>query len=221
MTIEQAQAMKDSGRYGMQGGLLSASEMVELYRFIKGTVYYPNTPEQGRASGRALFPVNTLSILEVGHYMGLSTAVMAKAVNDNSELYRDDYRIIVSIDAHIPDAWVKDSNEETYMSNMKDDHVHGTVQSLTMDSRAIRTIAGFDAVFYDGDHADEQWRFTQVVHQSPNVTLFIFDDRDFPVPAKCCEFLRANGWTDRSPELKRLNGDKTNPQTMTLGVFTR
>lgn len=205
MTPAQAQALKDSGKYGMQGGLLSVAEMVKLYDLCSGRNFIaPN-----------LYPY---AVLEVGHYMGLSTAVLATIEN------RDRNFKVVSIDAHIEDAWVKDSNEETYVANMKSDHADGTIQSITMDSRAVRSIYGFDTVFYDGDHAVEQLRFIRfmkVVHESPNVRLFIFDDRDFPVPVQCCDFLRANGWRDISPPLLRLNGDKTNPETMTLGVFVR
>lgn len=201
MTIAQAQALKDSGRYGMQGGLLSVAEMVKLWEVLVDYEY------------RFHYPAYT--VLEVGHYMGLSTAVLATIDS------RDRNFKVVSIDAHIPDAWVKDSSEETYAANMISDHADGTIQSITMDSRAVRSIYGFDTVFYDGDHGDEQMRFTKVVHNSSNVRLFIFDDRDFPVPVQCCDFLRANGWRDISPPLLRLNGDKTNPGTMTLGVFVR
>lgn len=194
MTAVQAQALKDSGAFGMQGGLLSALEMVKLAYFVDEYA---------------------INILEVGHYMGLSTHVLAGCIKSDYDMR------LVSIDAHIPDAWVKDSSEETYAKNMEYWHSIGQLQSITMDSRAVRSIYGFDTVFYDGDHADEQLRFTKVVHESPNVRLFIFDDRDFPVPVQCCDFLRANGWRDISPPLNRAKGDKTNPETMTLGVFVR
>lgn len=189
MTLEEAKAIKAEGRWGMQGGLLSASEMVELYRLIKE---------------------HSFNVLEVGHYMGLSTHVIQKTLIN-----------VVTIDAYIVDDWVKDSHEATYAENLKKEHERGLVQSLTMNSNAITSIYGFDTVFYDGDHADEQLRFTKVVNNSPNVDLFIFDDRDFPFPALCCEYLKNHGWQDVSPALARLSGDKMNDATMTLGVFRR
>jgi hypothetical protein len=79
----------------------------------------------------------------------------------------------------------------------------------------------FDFVFYDGDHGEEQERFTVAVIESPRVRTLVFDDRDFPVPTRCCEILRAAGWRDESPECVRVPGDKQGAETMTLGVFRR
>lgn len=195
MTIEQAIRMKDDPKWGLQNGLLSASEMVHLCRTVNDYTYR-------RSRG--------LSILEVGHYMGLSTNVILYGVKGDDQL--------LSIDAHIADGWVPKSDPGQYFSNM---YRRKGLSTLIMDSRGVQRLEGFDVVFYDGDHADEQRRWTEMVIASETVDLFIFDDRDFDVPTVCCQMLRDAGWKDQSPDLRRLPNDKRDPQTMTLGVFRR
>jgi len=186
--------VKSMGCWGMQNGLMSEVEIEHLAALI----------EHHRGPRR---------VLEVGHYYGLSTYVIANALGPNGTL--------LSIDAHIKDAWVKDSNEGGYFANIRKHFTPCQVQTIIMDSRAVKTLDGFDVVFYDGDHAEEQERFTRLVMASETVDLFIFDDRDFPVPERCCDILRDAGWRDCSPNLWRGGGDKMHAGTMTLGVFKR
>ena len=190
------QAIKNMGCWGAQDGLLSAGEIESLYIAVSFG--------------------NVCSALEIGHYCGLSTFVISAALDT-----RDNEWSLTSIDAHCVDAWVKDSDYTKYLENKKAHFYYYQIHSLVMRSEAITNIDGFDFVFYDGDHADEQMRFTKLVHDSPDVRLFIFDDRDFDVPAKCCEYLIANGWKDESPPLYRGEDDKRDPKTMTLGIFRR
>jgi len=196
-TGEQIKAM---GCWGAQDGLLSASEIEHLAKVVRTSWPQPRSGERYR-------------VLEVGHYYGLSTYVLANAIQPRGSL--------VSIDAHIQDHWVKDSNENGYFENIHRLLDPYDVQTLIMNSEAIKTIDGFDIVFYDGDHAEEQRRFTEVVMMSKTCKLFIFDDRDFPIPADCCDMLRKAGWKDESLPVVRGRVDKMSPETMTLGVFRR
>lgn len=193
MTIEQAIKLKTDPKWGLQNGLLSASEMVHLHREL------------------SCVP-NRRNVLEVGHYMGLSTCVIWGALEDGDTF--------LSIDAHIADAWVPKSDPEQYFRNIAG-RMYPGITTLIMDSRSVQRLDGFNVVFYDGDHSEEQRRWTQMVIDSGTVETFIFDDRDFPVPVECCQMLRNAGWQDHSPGLERLPNDKMNPGTMTLGVFWR
>lgn len=181
--------------WGAQGGLLSERECRALYEIFHD------------AHRRVL----EVGVLEVGHYLGLSTCVLADAL---------EWTPLLTIDSHEGDTRVPAVPFEKFWANMElcgADHCI----PLVMRSESIKAPLPFDAVFYDGDHEEEQMRFTQVVHESPNVRLFVFDDRDFPVPAKCCEFLRELGWLDHSEPIYRGPYDKATSETMTLGVFRR
>lgn len=147
-------------------------------------------------------------ILEVGHYYGLSTTVL-KGPN----------RVVVTVDHHAGDNWVPEpAGVAKFLSNMGGCEF---VAPLFMNSRYLVAPLHYTMVFYDGDHGDEQMRFTVEVIRSDRVQLFVFDDRDFPVPSLCCEYLRSRGWKDESPPLHRGPQDKASEDTMTLGVFRR
>lgn len=151
-------------------------------------------------------------VLEVGHYYGLSTRVLSDAIDN-------ELGTLITIDSH--EGSPEDNVDAPSFELFHQQTSAGNVIPLVMRSEALQAPLQFDAVFYDGDHEEEQARFTRVVHDSPRVKLFVFDDRDFPVPESACEALRAAGWTDESPPLYRGQGDKTDPKTMTLGVFRR
>jgi hypothetical protein len=186
--------------WGGQGGLLSVDELDLLMRLVEG-----------------FLPGEAISVLEVGHYYGLSTCGLVHALQSCGGAWR-----LVSVDAHIDDKWIGYAAPiERFNENRKRYFDDPRLSGVFVRSEALVAPLPYDVVFYDGDHAAEQVRFTQAVIDSPAVSLFVFDDRDFPDPARCCEMLRAAGWADESPELARLIGDKTNPETMTLGVFRR
>ncbi len=145
-------------------------------------------------------------------FLELSTRVIGGTLG-----WYSDWATFVSVDNHKGDSRVPvPAGVEKFLGN-----AGAYCTPLFIDSQALVAPLMFEFVFYDGDHEAEQMRFTQAVHESPMVELFVFDDRDFPVPAECCEWLRAKGWRDMSPPCQRLHGDKENEQTMTLGVFTR
>lgn len=199
--------------WGPQGGLLSLAECKLLSQLIE---------QEGRCNTN---PTAELFILEVGHFWGLSTAVISHAWPFSS-LH------IHTVDSHEADNMVPASDEAIFRENMR---VFASQwpslkieiarsQDAFPDADAIA--AGTpDIIFYDGDHREEQERFTRLVIEAKEThgwpSLFIFDDRDFEVPARCCELLREAGWSDESPPWRRLSGDKRNAETMTLGVFRK
>jgi len=193
------QTIKDMGCWGSQDGLLSPAEVEHLMSVVAS--------EPGRH----------VSILEVGHYYGLSTYAICEAMRHNA------YRTwsLLTVDAHIADRWVPETDPSVYFGNKSAHFNHPQVQTIIADSRGIVRLDGFDVVFYDGDHAEEQERFTRLVIDTPSVRTFVFDDRDFDVPRACEGLLRAAGWADDSPPMQRLGSDKLNPHTMTLGVWRR
>ncbi len=192
--------------WGHQDGLLSESELEMLMQLV-GTEPRP------------------LAVLEVGHFMGLSTCGLVHALWDYGRLHTkpagyDDWTL-TTVDAHIADAWVPETPPDIFLDNM-DRHFFDP--RLTVQFGLSQTLIAplpFDFIFYDGDHADEQERFTLAVLESPRVRTLVFDDRDFPVPTRCCEILRKAGWVDESPPVLRAPGDKAGRETMTLGVFRR
>ena len=156
------------------------------------------------------------NVLEVGHYYGLSTCAMVLALQSSGHEWK-----LTTVDAHIPDAWVGRiapiaSFEANRLAHFDDDRV-----TAVFDRSENITSIDADFVFYDGDHGEEQLRFTRLVMESPSVKRFLFDDRDFTWPKQCCEELRAAGWKDLSPELLRQGGDKTIANTQTIGWFER
>lgn len=197
--------LKGIGCWGSQNGLLSSGEVQKLYEVVHD--YARKTKV---AHG-----------LEVGHYYGLSTCALVRAL-ESAELNNPMVEwSLLSIDAHCSDPWVPASDPSVYFTNRDRHFYNPRLQTLIARSEGIVRIDGFDWVFYDGDHGDEQARWTELVIASPRVELFVFDDRDFGVPFRCAERLRAAGWIDESPELVRTGEDKSGASAMTLGIFRR
>jgi len=192
------QVVKDYGVWGGQDGLLSVGEIERLYT----TLYDLD---------------RNIQLLEVGHYCGLSTYVMHKALTQG---LCSSWRI-TTIDAHIVDPWVKDSDAGIYFANRKRFFPSKNIQTIIMNSEAVQCLDGFNVVFYDGDHGMEQYRWTKMVNDSPDVGMFIFDDADFEVPAMCCQYLEESGWLTDRKTYTRGHGDKRNPATDTLAVWWR
>lgn len=158
-----------------------------------------------------------LRVLEIGHYYGLSTCGLVHAMRRRGGTWS-----LVTVDSHEADGHVLNpagigqfiENRDMHFRDRRLHTVHGRSQMFVAPIR-------YDFVFYDGDHAGEQARFTEEVIKSQEVKTFVFDDADFPVPMECSKMLVSAGWVDRSPVRRRVQGDKSNAQTMTLGVFQR
>lgn len=188
--------IRSLSNWGEQGGLLSTSEIDTLMRAVSAA--------------------DVRSVLEVGHYYGLSTCAIVRALQERGGDWK-----FTTVDAHVPDSWVgRPAPISAFEANRI---VHFDDPRLTAVFGMSQEITAIDAdfVFYDGDHGEEQLRFTRVVIASPSIRRFLFDDRDFNWPVICCEELRAAGWIDKSPELIRQGGDKAHAGTQTLGWFER
>lgn len=188
--------------WGSQGGLLSESELALLMKLIKDEAWPGDR------------------ILEVGHFYGLSTCGILEALSEVGQ----PKVWLTTVDNHKADGSVGDSDAQCFLHNlhtyMRDDE-HVELEIFLVDSQSIVRPIPHNIVFYDGDHREEQERFTRLVLESPNVRVFIFDDGDYAVPARCCELLKEAGWKDESPTLWRGPEDKRTPDTMTLKVFRR
>lgn len=190
--------LKALGCWGAQDGLLSASELDLLMSHVR--IYRPRR------------------LLEIGHYYGLSTAAIALA---RAEEGAQDWSFL-TVDSHEPDPWVPEPAPlVAFLRNRAAWFGECPVEVLVRRSQELVAPLEFDWIFYDGDHGAEQERFTREVLASPEVRWFLFDDRDFPVPARCEELLADAGWRAHSLPLERLPGDKRATRTMTLAVWER
>lgn len=182
--------------WGAQHGLLSIAELELLMVAVSSAPFR--------------------EVLEVGHYFGLSTCAIVHALQECGGEWS-----MTTVDAHIPDAWVGlPAAVEAFQAN-RTAHFDSPNLRVVIDRSQTITGTRADFVFYDGDHADEQLRFTEVIMASPSVRTFLFDDRDFPIPRLCSDRLIQAGWRDASPPSVRLPGDKLNPETQTLAWFSR
>jgi hypothetical protein len=213
--VEQVNAhqIKSLGAiWGHQDGLLSELELERLMNLAATALVCKTT-------------WGALDVLEVGHFMGLSTCGLVHSLRRASDHLADAGAMsawhLTTVDAHIADAWVPETPPDIFLTNMADHFADPRVTVRFEMSQTLVAPLPFDFVFYDGDHGEEQERFTVAVIESPRVRTLVFDDRDFPVPTRCCEILRAAGWRDESPECVRVPGDKQGAETMTLGVFRR
>jgi len=156
--------------------------------------------------------------LEVGHYLGLSTAVLLSSLPDGCEL--------VTIDHHQGDQWSGGTSFATFLDNV-DPLIGGrTFSALNADMRqAIPALTGeFDFVFYDADHTAtavaDFWDLAAPL-LADRCTL-VFDDADWAEQSTLRGLAKASGFvvvTGR--EFVRGGGDKDNPETYTLEVMRR
>ena len=203
MTMRELRA---AANWGCQGGLLSVAEMEALHAAVLNAERHPAREESDRP----------FKVLEVGHYHGLSTAVIHAALVARKSPW--EFR---TIDHHRGDKWVPAGDSRQYFERNLSTYFPGVV----FDDRDSGLLNAADAraelVFYDGDHAAEQLRWTAMVHNS-GCRTFILDDLDWPSGRACRTFLEGFGWKLTTPEpVRDTAGDKATEWTMTLGVFTR
>jgi hypothetical protein len=196
-----AEAIKSLGAaWGCQGGLLSVKELALLMKLVQN--YRPE---------------ERISVLEVGHYFGLSTCGLVHALREREQWH------LTTVDSHEADPWVPTpAPPHAFEANRARWFDDPNLQCEFIRSQAIIDPPEVDVVFYDGDHREEQVRVLELVRSTKRVGLVVFDDRDFAFPAQCVEKFRGDPlWIDESPEVVRALGDKASPETMTLGVFRR
>lgn len=184
---------REAGDWGAQGGLLSQRECETLFGLV--CLAKPDL------------------VLEVGHYCGLSTHVIADALRTLGDGH------LTTIDSYEPDKWVAESGKERFQKNAAAGLFHevGVLEVRSQDYDP----GNYDFVFYDGDHGDEQLAFTRKVVLGRHCRVMVFDDADFPVPEQCCKYLAESGWYQLPLHPHRGPYDKQSPETMTLAAFVR
>jgi predicted O-methyltransferase YrrM len=156
--------------------------------------------------------------LEVGHYLGLSTAVLLTSLPTDCEL--------VTIDHHQGDAWSGGTSFDTFMQNVEPYVGDRWFDAINGDMRAaLPTLGGtFGFVFYDADHTAEAvaefWRLAAGLLDD-RCTL-VFDDADWVEQSTLRTLAEADGFVVVTDvEFYRPSGDKHDPLTYTLEVMRR
>ena len=156
--------------------------------------------------------------LEVGHYLGLSTAVLLSSLPKSVEL--------VTIDHHQGDQWCPDTEFDTFTKNVAP--FVGDRAFTAMNEDMVTALPKLDGTygfcFYDADHTAaavaEFWRAAADLLDQ-DCTL-VFDDADWAEQSTLRGLAEADGFvvvTDR--EFYRPSGDKHDPETYTLEVMRR
>jgi predicted O-methyltransferase YrrM len=160
----------------------------------------------------------TTSALEVGHYYGLSTAVLLGALPPGCEL--------VTIDHHRGDPWAGAVPASAFEQNV--DPFVGDRRFRSINADMLDVIPdlteSFGFVFYDADHrADAVAAFWAAVRDKlDRHCILVFDDADWEEQSTLRTLAEADGFvvvTDRP--FHRGGDDKHDPLTYTLEVMHR
>lgn len=178
----------------------------------------PLSVRECEALARHAADTDAARVLEVGHYLGLSTAILLDSLPPACEL--------VTIDHHRGDEWCPSTSADDFLANV-DPHVGGRAFTFVNDDMlaALPALDGrFGFVFYDADHTAEAvadfWSLV-VDLLEPDCTL-IFDDADWADQSTLIGLAESVGFVSvRSEPFVRGDGDKHDPQTYTLEVMRR
>lgn len=158
--------------------------------------------------------------LEVGHWQGLSTAVLLDNLPERCDLY--------TVDHHKGDEWIEAYPAEDFQRNVGPHIGHRIFKFLNEDM--IDALVSrdwpepFDFVFYDADH-----HYREVVcfwlavrpRLAAHCTL-VFDDADWEDQSVLRYLAEHDGFERRTVgEFWRGDGDKQHDQTYTLEVMVR
>jgi predicted O-methyltransferase YrrM len=158
------------------------------------------------------------SALEVGHYLGLSTAVLLSSLPADVHL--------VTIDHHQGDQWCGETSFDEFGSNVAPYVGDRKFTALNEDMRsALPAMLGrFGFCFYDADHTAaavaDFWDLAAGLLDE-SCTL-VFDDADWVEQSTLRGLAEADGFrvvTDTP--FYRSDGDKHDPKTYTLEVMRR
>lgn len=158
--------------------------------------------------------------LEVGHWQGLSTAILLDNLPEGCEL--------TTIDHHQGDNWIEAYPEALFVENIKPHIGHRVIHCITEDM--IDALVSrdwpepFDFVFYDADHEYKAVvRFWLAVRGllDEECTL-VFDDADWKDQSVLRYLAEHDGFERRTVgEFWRGDGDKQHDSTYTLEVMVR
>lgn len=185
---------------------------------LKGTVPGPLSVRECDVLAERAAATTARRALEVGHYLGLSTAVLLDALPAACEL--------VTIDHHEGDEWCPPTSADEFRANVEP-YVGGrTFTFVNADMcDALPALDGrFGFVFYDADHTAEAvaefWELA-VDLLEPSCTL-IFDDADWEDQSTLIGIAESAGFVSvRSEPFVRSDADKADPQTYTLEIMER
>jgi len=155
---------------------------------------------------------------EVGHYLGLSTAVLLDSLPPGCEL--------VTIDHHRGDEWCPATSADEFLANV-DPFIWDRLFVFVNDDMraALPTVGGgFGFVFYDADHTASAvaafWDHAAGL-LAERCTL-VFDDADWAEQSTLRGLAEADGFmVVTSDPFYRGDGDKHDPETYTLEVMER
>lgn len=182
--------------WGAQGGLLSVLECSALYLAV--AQYRPH------------------QVLEVGHFLGLSTAVLMKALVSQGR------GALITVDHHKGDAWVPHSPEAPFLQNREKLFPEAVYLPMASQDLPDGLIRSCDFLFYDGDHGEEQLRFVQRASDLGGAQTIVLDDMDFRFGIECRNWLVEEGWREVTELVpRRGTHDKADADTYTLGIFRR
>jgi predicted O-methyltransferase YrrM len=168
--------------------------------------------------GEVASATTAASALEVGHYLGLSTAVLLTSLPTDVHL--------VTIDHHQGDAWSGGTSVDEFTANVAPYVGDRKFTAINDDMRvALPALLGrFGFVFYDADHTAaavaDFWDLAAGLLDE-SCTL-VFDDADWVEQSTLRGLAEADGFqvvTDTP--FYRGGGDKHDPLTYTLEVMRR
>lgn len=162
--------------------------------------------------------VDTARALEVGHFLGLSTAVLLGSLPSGCEL--------VTIDHHQGDDWCPGTSFETFSENVAPFIGDRPFTPINEDMRvALPKLTGtFGFCFYDADHTEQAVRafWDLAAGLLADRCVLVFDDADWVEQSTLRTLAEADGFTVVTDmPFHRPPGDKHDPSTYTLEVMSR
>ena len=185
---------------------------------LRGQIAGPLSVAECQTLAKLAASTTTTRALEVGHYLGLSTAVLLDSLPPGCEL--------VTIDHHRGDEWCPATSADEFLANVDPFIWDRLFVFVNDDMRSALTDvgSGFGFVFYDADHTAsavaEFWDHAAGLLDE-RCTL-VFDDADWAEQSTLRGLAEADGFTVvTSDPFWRGDGDKHDPETYTLEVMER
>ena len=185
---------------------------------LRGQIAGPLSVAECQTLAKLAASTTTTRALEVGHYLGLSTAVLLDSLPPGCEL--------VTIDHHRGDERCPATSADEFLANV-DPFIWDRLFVFVNDDMraALPTVGGgFGFVFYDADHTASAvaafWDHAAGL-LAERCTL-VFDDADWAEQSTLRGLAEADGFmVVTSDPFYRGDGDKSDPETYTLEVMER
>lgn len=185
---------------------------------LRGQITGPLSVAECQKLSELAAATETVRALEVGHYLGLSTAVLLDSLPPGCEL--------VTIDHHQGDEWCPATSPDDFLSNVNPFIGDRLFVFVNDDMRAaLPTVGGgFGFVFYDADHTAsavaEFW--DRAAGLLAERCLLVFDDADWAEQSTLRDLAEADGFkVVTGVRFHRGDHDKSDPETYTLEVMER